>query len=83
MKLDELAKRRREKLVERLVYLLKTYRTVVLGIDEVENVPEWRSAAREAGRRLNIRVSTGVSRDGTKVWATEEPETFPSSDPAG
>jgi len=53
--------------------LLKTHRSVVLGADYKEDIVGWRKAARAAGRRLRIPVRTGVSRDGTKVWASEGP----------
>jgi hypothetical protein len=73
MKADELAQRRQELQVRELVQELKLGRTIVLSTDSVEDVGAWRKAARTAGRRLGIPVRTGVSKDGTKVWASEGP----------
>ena len=73
MTTDELAERRFELRVRDVAQELKTLRTVVYGTDQVEDVDEWRKAARAAGRRLGMPVRTGISRDGTKVWASEGP----------
>jgi predicted nucleic acid-binding protein len=73
MTTDELARRRFDRQVSKLQDQLKTLQTVVYGIDQIEDIGEWRRAARAAGRRLGIPVRTGVSRDGTKVWASEGP----------
>jgi len=73
MIVDELAKHRRETLVLKHMEWLTIRHTYAIRVDRVNDVPEWRSAAREAGRRLKISVRTGVSRDGTLVWASEGP----------
>jgi hypothetical protein len=73
MTTDELARRRFDRQVSKLQDQLKTLQTVVYGTDQIEDIDEWRKAARAAGRRLGIPVRTGVSRDGTKVWASEGP----------
>jgi hypothetical protein len=70
---NELEQRRLERLVPQLEYELRTYRSVTHGADQIGNVELWRKAARIAGRRLGIPVRTGVSPDGTKVWASEGP----------
>ena len=73
MTTDELAERRFKLFVRDMTQQLKTLRTVVYGTDQIEDVDQWREAARAAGRRLRMPVRTGVSRDGTKVWASEGP----------
>jgi hypothetical protein len=70
---DELADRRLEILVRELENQLRTDRGVKHGVDYVADVDLWRKAARIAGRRLGIPVRTGISRDGTEVWASEGP----------
>ena len=39
---------------------------------ELADIEDWRRAARRAGRTLGVRVRTGVSDDGTKVWVVDE-----------
>jgi hypothetical protein len=73
MTTDELARRRFDRQVSELQDQLKTFQTVVYGTDQIDDIDEWRKAARAAGRRLGIPVRTGVSQDGTKVWASEGP----------
>jgi hypothetical protein len=70
---SDLQRRRFERLVEQLRQELLVRRGVVLNADSVEDVAEWRKAARQAGRSLGIPVRTGVSSDGTKLWASEGP----------
>lgn len=70
---NELERRRLMRLVEQLTEQLQERRSLTHGTDYIEDVELWRKAARAAGRRLGIRVRTGVSRDGTKVWASEGP----------
>ena len=70
---DELEQRQLERLVPQIEYELRTYRSVTHGADQIDDVDLWRKAARTAGRRLGIPVRTGVSSDGTKVWASEGP----------
>jgi hypothetical protein len=40
--------------------------------DGLGDVDRWRRAARRAGRILSVPVRTGVSPDGTRVWAVDE-----------
>jgi hypothetical protein len=70
---SDLQRRRLERLVEQLKQELLVRRGLVLSADSVEDLDEWRRAARMAGRQLGIPIRTGVSRDGTKVWASEGP----------
>jgi hypothetical protein len=70
---DDLAQRRLEIRVREIAQLLALHQSVTLSTDYVEDVDEWRKAARIAGRRLKIQIRTGVSRDGDKVWASEGP----------
>ena len=70
---DELARRRLEIQVRELMVHLKVNLGVVRLTNDVEDVEEYRKAARIAGRRLGIVIRTGVSRDGTKVWISEGP----------
>lgn len=46
--------------------------SVVRWTADVADVDDWRRAARRAGRLLGVRVRTGVSDDGTKVWVVDE-----------
>lgn len=70
---DELARRRLELRVQEIAQLLALHKSVTFSTNYVEDVDEWRKAARIAGHRLNISVRTGVARDGSKVWASEGP----------
>lgn len=45
--------------------------SVVRWTAELDDVEEWRAAARRAGRLLDLNVRTGVSDDGTKVWVID------------
>jgi hypothetical protein len=60
-------------LVEELTWQLRDIKTVKHGVDYVGHVELWRKAARIAGRRLGIPVRTGITRDGSEVWAAEGP----------
>ncbi|MGH9126453.1 MAG: hypothetical protein ACRDZ8_17255 [Acidimicrobiales bacterium] len=71
MMIDELAERRLEILVRELMVLLQEHEAFVLEVDYVEDVETWRKAVRSAGRRLGVPVRTGVSKDGTRVWAAD------------
>jgi hypothetical protein len=73
LKTDELAARRFDALVEWMIELLTTRSGGNFRTDGIDDVEQWRKAARAAGRRLNICVRTGVSRDGTIVWVSEGP----------
>ena len=39
---------------------------------EVDDVATWRRAARRAGRLRGASIRTGISADGSRVWAVEE-----------
>ncbi len=43
--------------------------SVVVPVDEIDNVERWRKGARRAGRLLGQSVRTMVSSDGTTVFA--------------
>ncbi|MCU1428408.1 MAG: hypothetical protein JWL83_2408 [Actinomycetia bacterium] len=70
---DEMRRRRLEHLAADLKTELLIRRSLTMSVERVEDVELWRSAARLAGRRLGIPVRTGVSRDGSTVWASEGP----------
>ena len=70
---DELGRRRLDRLVRRLERELRNRRSFTCSADRLEDVQQWRRAARVAGRRMGISVRTGISRDGTKVWVSEGP----------
>ncbi len=42
---------------------------VIVEVDRIDSVEEWRAAARAAGRRHGWQVRTGMSRGGGRVWA--------------
>ena len=73
---DELERRRLDRLVEQLTRQLRIHRSLTLDVNYAEDVDLWRKAARLAGRRLGIPVRTGVSGDGTRVWASEGPSSL-------
>ncbi len=73
MAVDELADRRLELLVQELMTQFRFNRGVKHGTEHVGDVELWRKAARIAGKRLGIPVRTGLSSDGTEVWASEGP----------
>lgn len=60
-------------LVVQLAVELQANETLVYNANAIEDVDQWRRAARIAGRRLKVPVRTGVSKDGLKVWAIQEP----------
>jgi hypothetical protein len=70
---DELERRRLDRLADQIGTELQVRRSIVCSSEHVDDIDRWRRAARTAGRRLGIPVRTGVSRDGTKVWASEGP----------
>jgi hypothetical protein len=71
--IDELERRRLEHLSQQLADELRIRRSITMSSACIEDVELWRRAARLAGRRLGIPVRTGLSSDGTKVWASEGP----------
>jgi hypothetical protein len=61
-----------ERLAEELLAVLRDRGAVVADTARLEEVDRWRRAARLAGRRLGWRMRTGVSRDGSRVWAASD-----------
>ncbi len=70
---DTAEDRRLTGLVVQLAVELEIHETLVCDANAIEDFDLWRRAARIAGRRLKVPVRTGVSRDGLKVWAIQEP----------
>jgi hypothetical protein len=70
---DELADRRLELLVQELTSQLQVRSGVKHAAEHVGDADLWRRAARIVGKRLGIPVRTGISADGTEVWASEGP----------
>lgn len=55
---------------------------VVASTSNVDSVPEWRQAARNASSRRGWRVCTGAAADGSRVWAARIDRELPSDDDA-
>lgn len=60
--------------VERLAreltpYLRDEHGQLAVRVAEVDDLDRWRRAARRAGRLVGGKVATGVSRDGSTLWA--------------
>ena len=68
-KVVDLERARVEQLARELVPHLREREQLVVRVAEVENVDRWRRAARRAGRLVGAKVATGVSRDGSTLWA--------------
>ena len=68
----DLETRKVERLADEPLPVLRHRGSVVADSATLEDVDRWRRAARSAGRRLGWRIRTGVSRDGSRVWATSE-----------
>lgn len=63
----------RQRLAEEIAaQIVAGHGSVVRWTSELPDVNEWRRAARRAGRLLGVRVRTGVSDDGTKVWVVDD-----------
>ena len=60
MGVDELAERRYEVIVLKYMDWLRSEGSYVVAVSKIEDVPDWR-------------IHTGISRDGSLVWVTEEP----------
>jgi hypothetical protein len=58
-----------EQLAAELVPILRDRGGVVVDVEQLDSVDRWRRAARRAGRLLGWSVRTGVSADGSRVWA--------------
>lgn len=63
--------RRGELVAEIAAQIEAGFGSVVRWTAELDDVAEWREAARQAGRLLDTNVRTGVSDDGTKVWVID------------
>lgn len=64
--------RRRHELVAEIAEQIEAgLGSVVRWTVELDDIEEWRAAARRAGRLLGTNVRTGVSDDGTKVWVID------------
>lgn len=64
--------RRRDELVAEIAEQMEAGSgSVVRWTTELDDVDDWRAAARQAGRLLGARVCTGVSDDGAKVWVID------------
>ena len=68
-KVVDLERVRVEQLARELTPHLREREQLVVRVAEVEDVDRWRRAARRAGRSLGWRVATGVSHDGSTLWA--------------
>lgn len=60
------------RLAKDLLPVFRERGALVQRIANVENVDRWRAAARKAGHDLGWRVRTGVSNDGSTVWAVSD-----------
>jgi hypothetical protein len=68
----EVSKEQLEDLAKEIAAQLEAgYGSVVRMSSSLENVEEWRKAARRAGRLLGVPVRTGVTDDGSKVWVVD------------
>jgi hypothetical protein len=70
----DLRKRRIERLADELApHLL--HGPVIVEVDHIDSVEEWRAAARVAARRRGWKVRTGMSRGNGRVFAVRvDPE---------
>jgi hypothetical protein len=70
----DLGKRRIERLADELApHLLHGH--VIVEVDRIDSVDEWRAAARVAARRHGWKVRTGMSRGNGRVFAARtDPE---------
>lgn len=65
--IDELRRARVERLAAGLADL--EFRSIVVDVDGIASVDEWRAAARLVARRGRWKVATGVNSDSGRVWA--------------
>ncbi len=59
-------------LARRLLPVLRDRGSLAEAVDQLENVERWRKAARRAARSLGWRIRTGITPDGSCVWAASE-----------
>ena len=87
MTTDQLAERRFEEMVDWMVGRLASKGSVVESVEWLTShggpdaVEKWRRAGHAAARRLELPVRTGISRDATLVWITEEHQPISSDQP--
>lgn len=65
----DLCGERIRRLADKLALALES-RTVLVDVDQLHDLDEWRAAARKAGRDRSWRVRTGTCGGGTRAWAT-------------
>ena len=70
---DDLSDARRERLARVIAEDLKTQTYAQAMVADVEDVDEWRAAARIAGRRLGLRVRTMIRYGAVYVRAIDLP----------
>lgn len=74
-KRDELEQRRLDQLTDDLAAImaerLPAVGVVAVNVATIGDLDRWRAAARRAGRRLGVRVRTGVSLDGSTVYVVD------------
>lgn len=74
-KVTDLRKRRVERLADDLARELASKTYLIVKVDDLDSVDEWRAAARLAARRRGWQVRTGFGRGRKHVFATRvDPE---------
>jgi hypothetical protein len=61
-----------ERLAREMVPTFKARGSLIKRIDAVDDVERWRKAARRAGKLIGWRVRTGISNDGSSLWAVSD-----------
>lgn len=74
-KVTDLRKRRIERLAVDLARVLASTNYMIVQVDELDSVDEWRAAARLAARQRGWQVRTGFGQTGQQVFAVRvDPE---------
>ena len=74
-KVTDLRQRRIERLAVDLARVLVSTTYLIVEVDEIDSVDEWRAAARLAARRRGWQVRTGLGQTGQQVFAVRvDPE---------
>lgn len=68
-KVVDLEERKARALADHLLPVLRDRGSLLVDAADIEDCERWRRAARIAGRRLGVRVRTGVTGGGERVWA--------------
>lgn len=68
-KVVDLRKRRIERLAVEIVRVLVSMSYLIVEVDELDSVDEWRAAARLAARQRGWQVRTGFGQSGKQVFA--------------